>query len=60
MKYPPIFDYIYLFIAVFIFSDILIFKSSVSENQILLFFGILSLFMFFFRRHYRKKFNNRK
>ena len=43
-----------------IFSDILIFKSSVSENQILLFFGILSLFMFFFRRHYRKKFNNRK
>jgi len=60
MKYPPFFDYLYLFIAVFIFSDILIFKDSISGNEILLFFGFLSLLMFFFRRHFRKKFNRRK
>ena len=46
MKYPPIFDYIYLFIAVFIFSDILIFKSSVSENQILLFWYSFPVYVF--------------
>ncbi|MAJ83475.1 MAG: hypothetical protein CMC16_04425 [Flavobacteriaceae bacterium] len=60
MKYPPFFDYLYLFISVFIFSDVLIFKDSISGNEILLFFGFLSLLMFFFRRYFRKKFNSRK
>ena len=59
MKYPPIFDYLYLFIAVFIFCDMVLFKESFSENEILIFFGFMSLFMFFFRRYFRNKFDKR-
>ena len=45
MKYPPIFDYLYLFIAVFIFCDIVLFKESFSENEILIFFGFMYLYL---------------
>ena len=60
MKYSNISEYIYLFIAIFIFCDLLFFKSSVLENKFLIGFGLLSLFMYFFRRYFRIKFNNRK
>ncbi len=60
MKYSNISEYIYLFISIFIFCDLLFFKSSVLENKFLIGFGLLSLFMYFFRRYFRIKFNNRK
>ena len=60
MKYSNISEYIYLFISIFIFCDLLFFKSSVLENKFLIGLGLLSLFMYFFRRHFRIKFNNRK
>ncbi len=60
MKYSDISEYIYLFISIFIFCDLVFFKSSVLENKFLIGFGLLSLFMYFFRRHFRIKFNNRK
>ena len=60
MKYSNISEYIYLFISIFIFCDLFFFKSSVLENKFLIGFGLLSLFMYFFRRYFRIKFNNRK
>ena len=60
MKYSNISEYIYLFISIFIFCDLVFFKSSVLENKFLIGFGLLSLFMYFFRRYFRIKFNNRK
>ena len=40
MKYSNISEYIYLFISIFIFCDLVFFKSSVLENKFLIGFGL--------------------
>jgi hypothetical protein len=60
MKYLKYTPYIYLFAALFFaFKAIEIWNSE--EDQAYLFVGIafLSVFMFFFRRNFAKKFENR-
>lgn len=54
------FEYGYLVIAIF-FGVETILKWNIDRNRayILLFFTILAIFMYFFRKHYRKKFENR-
>jgi positive regulator of sigma E activity len=60
MKYLKYTPYVYLFAAVFFVYKALEVWSANSEGH-LLFLGIasLSVFMFFFRRHYAKKFEAR-
>ncbi len=60
MKYLKISEYMYLVIGSVISVDLVFFEDSILDNLPLLFFGILSYVMYFFRRHYRIKFNNRK
>jgi positive regulator of sigma E activity len=60
MKYLKYTPYIYLFAAIFFIYKALDAWNAKSEEH-LLFLGIatLSVFMFFFRRHYAKKFEAR-
>jgi hypothetical protein len=61
MKYLKYTPYIYLFASIFfIYKALDVWNPNTQEH--LLFFGIasLSLLMFFFRRHYAKKFEARK
>ena len=60
MKYLKYTPYIYLLAAIFFIYKALNVWSPNSEDH-LLYFGIatLSVFMFFFRRHYSKKFEAR-
>ncbi len=59
MKYFKISEYLYLVIGLVISIDLIFFEDSIFDNLPLLFFGILSFLMYFFRRYYRIKFNNR-
>lgn len=61
MKYFRIFEIVYLIIAVL--ASIETYREWNTNRQsayIFLFFAVLSLFMFLFRRHYRKKFQSRQ
>jgi hypothetical protein len=61
MKYLKYTPYIYLFASIFfVYKALEVWNPDSQEH--LLFFGIalLSLLMFFFRRHYAKKFEARK
>ena len=59
MKYFKLSEYLYLVIGVVISVDLIFFEESILDNIPLLLFGILSFLMYFFRRYYRIKFNNR-
>ena len=59
MKYFKLSEYLYLVIGLVISVDLIFFEESILDNIPLLLFGILSFLMYFFRRHYRIKFNNR-
>ncbi len=59
MKYFKISEYLYLVIGLVISVDLIFFEESILDNIPLLLFGILSFLMYFFRRYYRIKFNNR-
>ena len=59
MKYFKLSEYLYLVIGVVISVDLIFFEESILDNLPLLLFGILSFLMYFFRRYYRIKFNNR-
>ena len=59
MKYFKLSEYLYLVIGVVITVDLIFFEESILDNLPLLLFGILSFLMYFFRRYYRIKFNNR-
>ena len=59
MKYFKLSEYLYLVIGLVISVDLIFFEESILDNIPLLFFGILSFLMYFFRRYYRIKFNNR-
>ncbi len=60
MKYHKISEIAYLTISLVVFFDIIFLKQTLDGNIPVLILGILSFLMFLFRRHYRKKFNNRK
>ena len=60
MKYHKISEIAYLTISIVVFFDIILIKKTIDGNVPLLILGLLSFLMFLFRRHYRKKFNNRK
>jgi hypothetical protein len=59
MKYFKLSEYLYLVIGLVISVDLIFFEESILDNVPLLLFGILSFLMYFFRRYYRIKFNNR-
>ena len=59
MRIKKISEFIYLIISIISTFDY-IFGNNIDERKnILLFFAIISLGMFFFRRYYRIKFQNR-
>ena len=60
MKYHKISEIAYLTISLVVFFDIIFLKKTIEGNIPFLILGFLSFTMFLFRRHYRKKFNNRK
>lgn len=61
MKYFKISEFIYLGIAILSFIKVFTDWSIDREGTYkFIFFGAVSIFMFFFKRHYRKKFNQRK
>ncbi len=58
-KYFKFFEYAYLVIAiVFIVETILKWNSEPQKAYIFLAFSALAIFMYFFRKKYRKKFEN--
>ncbi len=58
-KYFKFFEYAYLVIAiVFIVETILKWNSERQKAYIFLAFSALAIFMYFFRKKYRKKFEN--
>ena len=58
-KYFKFFEYAYLVIAiVFIVETILKWNSEPKKAYIFLAFSALAIFMYFFRKKYRKKFEN--
>ena len=59
MKYFKLSEYLYLVIGLVTSVDLIFFEESILDNIPLLLFGILSFLMYFFRRYYRIKFNNR-
>ena len=59
MRIKKIFEFIYLIISIIATFDY-IFGNNIDERKnILLIFAFISLGMFFFRRYYRIKFQNR-
>ena len=61
MKYYKISEFIYFSIfCISFYQTFSIWNLDRERAYIFLLFGIVSLGMFFFRRHYRKKFSNRK
>ena len=61
MKILQFFQYIYLFFAVlFVYDGIVNWGEDSNRTIISFVFAALALFMFFFRKKFRDKFNNRK
>lgn len=61
MKYLRIFEIVYL--AITVLASIETYREWNNNREkayIFLFFAIVSLFMFIFRRHYRKRFQSRR
>ncbi|MFY0714491.1 hypothetical protein J1D01_12500 [Seonamhaeicola sp. NFXS20] len=60
MKYLSIFQYVYLvFAALFLYDGISKWGNGTNGAYISLGFAALAIFMFFFRRKFSKKFQNR-
>lgn len=54
-----IIQYIYLFIAVFfIYETVRLWNEDRAKAYMLLFFAVLAVGMYFFKKHFRKKMNN--
>jgi positive regulator of sigma E activity len=61
MKYLKYTPYIYLFATIFfVYKALTVWSPNSREHLLFLGIAALSLFMFFFRRHYAKKFEARK
>jgi len=52
--------YVYLFVAALSIYKVIDLWNVGTESYIFIAFAVVSLFMFFFRKHYEKKFGDRK
>ncbi len=60
-KYFKFFEFAYLVISViFIVETFLTWKSDPNKAYIFLAFAVMAIFMYFFRKKYRKKFENQE
>lgn len=60
MKLLQFFQYVYLFFAaLFIYDAVVSWNDGTNRSYISMVFAALSLFMFFFRKRFRKKFEDR-
>jgi len=60
MKFFKYFEFAYLFIAAFfLFETVRIWNSERNRAYLFLFFVVIAIFMFFFKRRFRKKFEKR-
>ena len=61
MRFFKIFEFVYLAIAVIsIYEVVTNWDTDRGRSYIFIAFAVVSVFMFFFRRHYRKKFRQRQ
>lgn len=61
MKLSKFFEFAYLAAAVFfLYEGITIWNTQRERAYLFLFFVVIAVFMFFFRRHFRHKYGNRK
>lgn len=60
MKFYKYFEYAYLIIAAFfIFETVRIWNTERERAYLFIFFVVLAIFMFFFKRRFRKKYEER-
>lgn len=61
MRFSKFFEFAYLAVAAFFtFETINAWNVDRGRAYLYLFFVVIAVFMFFFRRHFRKKYQNRK
>lgn len=61
MKISTIFQYLYLvFAGLFVFKGFSIWSTDRSRAYLMLFLAGVAIFMYFFRKHFNTKFQNRK
>jgi len=61
MKFSRFFEFAYLAVAAFfLYEAIRLWKTEPGQAYLFLFFVVIGVFMFFFRRHFRHKYGNRK
>lgn len=61
MKFSKFFEIAYLAVAVFFIYEVFrIWDSERNRAYVFIFLAAIAIFMFFFRRHFRKKYGNRK
>ena len=60
MKFFKYFEFAYLFIAAFfLFETVRLWNAEGNRAYLFLFFVIMAIFMFFFKRRFRKRFEER-
>jgi uncharacterized membrane protein len=60
MKFSKFFEIAYLAVAVFfIYEVVRIWDTERSRAYVFIFLSVIAVFMFFFRRHFRKKYENK-
>lgn len=61
MKFSKFFEMAYLAVAAFFLYEVVrIWETERSRAYLFIFLSVIAIFMFFFRRHFRKKYGNRK
>ena len=61
MKFSRFFEFAYLAVAAFfLYEAIRLWNTEPGKADLFLFFVVIGVFMFFFRRHFRHKYGNRK
>lgn len=57
MKFSKFFEFAYLAVAAFfIFEAVRMWSEERSKSYLFIFFSVVAIFMFFFRRHFRNKY----
>ncbi len=60
MKFSKFFEFVYLAAAAFfLYEAVMIWNTERGKAYLFLLFVVIAIFMFFFRRHFRNKFQNR-
>ena len=61
IKFSKFFEIAYLAVAAFfLFEAVRLWNIERSQSYLFLFFAAVGIFMFFFRRHFRRKYQNRE